>query len=218
MFVKIVLFAFLVLILASCGDDSSSTQSGNGQGTDQQTSICTNCRIFATAAVYNGNLGGISGADQKCANDTNNPKDGGLFKAVIVGSTRRACTSAYCGSSGINENLNWVMKANTTYSDLNGNALFSTNASAIPEFPVFFNAQILTTDKIWTGLEVADNDGFTAAGAWLTGETCDDWQDSDAPGGRYGENMITQPGRDYLGFAYMTEACTNTNSLYCVEQ
>ena len=211
---RIILFGFLVLLLSSCGDDGTSVLGGN----DNQTSACTNCRLFVTDAVYNGNLGGISGADQKCANDINNPKDGTVFKAVIVGSTRRACTSINCSTAGSSENLNWVMKANTNYTDLSGTALFSTGVAGVPIFPVFSSAQTLSANKIWTGLEVADSGGFFPAGEWLTGETCGDWQDQNAGGGRYGENMLTNTGNAYWGFAFMTDACTVTNALYCVEQ
>lgn len=215
---RIILFSFLVLILSSCGDDSVSGLGGNGQGSDNQTSICTNCRVFVTASAYNGNLGGISGADQKCANDANKPTDGGTFKALVVSSTRRACTSAYCNTSGIGENSNWVMKANTTYKDLNGNELFTTNASAIAEFPVFSNIQGLVGDKVWTGLEMESDEGFMTTSAWLTGENCGDWLDENAGGGRVGENMFTNPNQGYYNFSDWTDSCGTMNPLYCIEQ
>lgn len=44
---------------------------------------CTGKCIFVTAATYNGNLGGFSGADAKCNTDANKP-DTGTYKALLV--------------------------------------------------------------------------------------------------------------------------------------
>lgn len=98
-----------LLILISCGksSDDNLTSSGSVSGG------CTECRVFITNSTYDGNLGGISGADAKCASDSNNPDDGKVFKALIVGGNRRACISGDCVTSGRNENRNWVLKPNT---------------------------------------------------------------------------------------------------------
>ncbi|HLD45750.1 MAG TPA: DUF1554 domain-containing protein, partial [bacterium] len=65
-------------------------------------------KIFVTDATYNGNLGGVAGADALCEADANKPATG-TYKALIVdGVARVACTTANCGG-GAGENIDWVL-------------------------------------------------------------------------------------------------------------
>ena len=204
----------MVLVLASCGNKDS----GNKGGGNFSTSGCTTCRIFVTASSFNGNLGGISGADQKCANDANNPNDGAVFKALIVGGTRRACSNSYC-SSGY-EAQNWVLKANTDYVNMNDSSAYvTTNANAVVEYPAFVNnegKEIQAVDKVWTGLNATGGEGMVdSVKDWTTAsDNCSNWTDENAFGGIYGEAFTN----NYGAFHYMSDFCTEMNKLYCVEQ
>ena len=207
---RMLFIGLMVLVLASCGDDSKS--SGNFS-----TSGCSTCRIFVTASSYNGNLGGISGADQKCANDANNPNDGATFKALVVGGTRRACSNSYC-SSGY-EAQNWVLKANTEYINMSDSSTFvTTNANAVVEYPVFVNdegKENKALDKVWTGLSSMGGGFVDSVKDWTTAsDNCSNWTNENALGGIYGESF----SNDYSAFSSMSDFCSGLNKLYCVEQ
>ncbi|MCC5815872.1 MAG: DUF1554 domain-containing protein [Leptospira sp.] len=120
-------------------------------------------RIFVSATRYTGDLGGISGADAKCAGDTNKPTTG-TYKAFIVdgAGTRRACTTANC-SGGTGEHIDWVLKPNTSYVRAVGTtALFVTNSNGIFTDDLSNGISPDTTTYIyWTGL----NTDFTSAAA-----------------------------------------------------
>ena len=90
-----VMFLIVLVALLACSDGST---------------VRVGKTLFVTAAGYNGNLGGVSGADAKCMADANKPSDGKTYKAMLTdGSTRIACTSANCTTSGNAEHLGWVL-------------------------------------------------------------------------------------------------------------
>lgn len=71
---KITIFAFIMILLSSCG--------GKGGNSNEENSLevipsgCNPCRIFTTSAATSGQMGGVSGADQKCMTDANYPGSG----------------------------------------------------------------------------------------------------------------------------------------------
>ena len=105
-----------------------------------QGSTNNNLRIFVTAGTYNGNLGGVSGADNKCANATNNPYDGAVFRAMIMGDGR---------STG---SADWVLKPNTKYYRMDKATLIGeTNAGKTFSFPLS-NSISTVGSSPWTGM------------------------------------------------------------------
>ena len=48
-----------------------------------QPPVASSSRVFVTSATYNGNLGGLSGADAKCQESANAAKLGGIWKAWL---------------------------------------------------------------------------------------------------------------------------------------
>jgi hypothetical protein len=97
------------------------------------TSVQRQSRVtFVTTNTYNGNLGGVSGADAKCMADPGHP-DAALplgsrrvFKAFVVDSGVRQYSSS-ANALGI---VDWPLAVNTTYYRVNGTTpIMTTNAS-----------------------------------------------------------------------------------------
>ena len=226
----IVSILFIILFLGSCSDpfpkgalfDLMILQklvSGESLATTTTTS---NKYIFLTVGTYTGALiGGITGADAKCqtektANFANVPGAATEYKALLVNqlATRRACSTANC-STGISENLDWVLKANTDYFRLDGSTdtkIFTTNASGIVNFTGAGATLLTSIDSSaatvwWTGL--FDD--------WTTNFTCsnNNWDNNAGFGGK-GNGGNTGSASIDIG---TTDSCNGpTNKLLCVRQ
>lgn len=123
---------FMILALglvASCGKDGKAPSLG-----------CTQCRIFVTTSTYNGNLGGVAGADAKCMADANNPDTSVEWKAQITDFTYRSF-----------EDPGWVFEANTPYYRPDGTLIGTTNGLA--QLATLTNAISTTAANVWTGGE-----------------------------------------------------------------
>ena len=120
--------------------------------------------IYVTSMPLTANFGGISGADAQC---NTSPPTVGSYKALLVdGTTRVACTSAQCATSGAAEGVDWVLAPNTKYVRADGTTVIgTTSAAAIFAFPL--TASIGTNGySYWTGLN-AD---------WTTSsDSCSGW-------------------------------------------
>lgn len=185
----------LMLLLASCGEDGGNAPVPGG---------CNPCRIFGTNSASDGNIGGISGADQRCMTDANYPGDG-QFKALMVdGSERRACSSASCSNAGFSEGVDWVLYRNTSYTRNDGTAIGSTNSKAIFDFPLT-NAFTSVSRNSYTGLK----------SDWMVGEHCLQWSANGAEEADVADAGLTTSG------AISNQAnvqCVSNLYLICVEQ
>ncbi len=96
-------------------------------------------RMFLTNSTTAG-LGGITGMDNICNNDTFRPDTEKTYKALIVdGTNRRACSTANCTATS--ENIDWVLKPNTTYyQPYATNSLLNNPRS----YPIFSTTGIVT--------------------------------------------------------------------------
>jgi hypothetical protein len=201
--ILIIAFTFLV----GCSHygllDKLENPGGRNAGGDLQSPR----RIFVTSNSYQGNLGGISGADAKCLNDSNNPlgPGNGNWKAMVVdGSARRSCTTDGC-SGGLGEQIDWVLKPNTTYARPDGTIIATTNPVGL--FTFFLENAIAPLPSVyaWTGL----------SSSWQTDTNhCGGWTNTSQNGtlGKVGD--VTS-----LAINSATDGCwTNTYRLYCVEQ
>ncbi len=201
----------VILPLAACNSYNLLDKLENPGGRSEErtgTSCGQNCRIFLTAAIYNGNLGGFAGADEICRNDAANPKGSGngSWKAMLSGYGRRACSNSNCTSA--TENIDWVMRPNTPYYRPSGELIATTNSAGIFVFNTP-NAIATTGIGVWTGLDATWK---PASG----GLYCDDWQNgdmsSDSSIGYADSNSVTM-------IAYASNVgCDWAYSLYCVEQ
>jgi hypothetical protein len=146
------------------------------------TPFCSPCRIFGTSSLYDGILGGISGADAKCSTDANKPTSpsSSIYKAMLADvSNRIACTSSSCATSGLAEHKDWVFQPNRTYVRANDGAtivitdsvgIWSSGTTISEALPTNF------TNGIFTGLAMSH--------AWTTNvNTCSNWSSTAGSGG-----------------------------------
>ncbi len=167
--------------------------------------------IFITTGTYNGNRGGLSGADTNCANEKSNNYSSlptGTYKAMLVdGVSRRACTTANCGG-GVSENSNWILKPSQSYYHPTTYALvFTTNAKSILDFPINSQLDTNATKFWWTGMDVDWTD---------PSDNCNSWAATGVTGytGKGGELSVGFISRGLAG----STICTTNLHLVCVEQ
>jgi hypothetical protein len=167
-----------------------------------------NKRIFVTNSQPNGSLGGISGADAICDGDTAKPT-GAKYKAMLVdGTTRRACSTANCGTSGLLENMDWVLQPQVTYVQAAGVLpVFTANTSGIFPFGTLTNAISGAAGSAWTGLTtdwvIANGGSDLDCNNWLAG----------------GNGAIGDVASLTNSALYFTSSfCSASRRLYCVEQ
>jgi hypothetical protein len=179
---------------------------GVNLGGNGSTSCGSDCRIFVTASVYDGILGGAQGADNKCNIDPARPQGTTNWKALISSTSERtACTSANC-PGGLAENFNWVLRPNTLYRRLDGQIIGTTNGSAI--FDLTFGLQHAmdsNSSSVWTGLFAT----------WVQGSDCNSWTSND----NSKKGASADGGSDTATGIKSTDSnCDSELSLYCVEQ
>jgi surface protein len=150
----------------------------------------TNKKIFVTATSYDGDLGGITGADAKCMADANYPGSG-TYKALLGATTRKVLPSA----SG------WVLIGGANYLRANDSTLVTT-ALANKTFGVIMNPFSAAGDFFWAGLDES---------AWtVSADNCTDWTSNDVA--TLGEaSTVTNWTMSLL-------SCDTTKPLLCVEQ
>jgi hypothetical protein len=188
-----------------------------GSGIQTVTMSFIPLKIFVSSSTYDGNLGGVSGADSKCTTDANNPNDGHTYKALIVdafSSTRISCTSANCVTGGTSEHIDWVLTPNTEYVRTDGSTVIATTTS-VGLFS-FTDAVTGLTNSISTSATVeltGLNSNWTAAsgtrhcGGWASASNSLDvdlGQDASAKG--------------TFAISAASDTCDHSHHLYCVEQ
>lgn len=180
---------------------------GSSTATGNLNSCGVNCRIYVTTAIFNGNLGGSSGADMSCVSNTNNPAGSGKgnWKAMIAGGGRVACTTANCTTGGATENQSWALKPLTTYRRASDDfPIGTTNSAGIFIFPLL-SSLANGTLNVWTGLTTD----------WLVnGSICNGWVDNTT-----GQGMAGQTGdATFANIASAGQPCTGNLPLFCAEQ
>ncbi|WP_232227785.1 DUF1554 domain-containing protein [Leptospira wolbachii] len=170
--------------------------------------------MFVTATIYNANLGGIIGADNKCSLDANKPSSGN-YKALIVDNVnRRACNSVNCTSGGITEQIDWVLAPNTSYVQASSPStiIFISDANGVYNNNLT-NLISVAAAAIWTGIK--NNPSWD----WQTDttHTCSSWVDSvSASCGSYGVTSWTDSRSIAITSAFGNGG--TLNNLLCVEQ
>jgi hypothetical protein len=153
------------------------------------------CNTFVTAAIYTGNIGGLTTADAICAA----AKPGGLpgtgtdYKAMLV----------VAGSRDFSTSTNWVLYANTQYRQQDATTIIGTT-NALGNFVVNLTNPINPgggASAFWSG--------------WVNTLTCSGWT-STAGNGEQGAccGLTTIPGAVSTG----NTACTSTRSIVCAQQ
>ncbi|WP_165781766.1 DUF1554 domain-containing protein [Leptospira adleri] len=174
--------------------------------------------LFVTTDAHNGNLGGVSGADNFC--ETQKPAGlgtTGRFKALLVtgignpDSTRIASMNVDANFNGLGDGqTNWVLKADTEYRRTDGTTVvFRTNSRRLFDFlpaNLLQNSFATTAGTgIWTALE----------GNWRSIGSCAFWTSADAGDG--GEIGLPNE-RDIQSIHGGTITCNTTARVLCIEQ
>lgn len=175
------------------------------------TGVYASKQIRRSLDIHGSNLGGIAGADAICAGDF-----GQGWKALLVGSSRRATLSPFVGDG----QLDWVLKPFTYYFNERNQLAWRTDdvallgASGGEQQPLF--APLFITTPLngggsypWSGYDV---DWTTTA------DTCNSWTST---GGRDANGQFMQGSfvtETLAGIA--VERCSATPYLFllCVEQ
>ena len=150
--------------------------------------------IFKTASKYWGDLGSLSGADSKCQTDTACPSGSTCKAIVVVANSRYACTARdACGGTNSRD---WVLTPATTYMNVKGQIVSTTNATATfgnGSGKYAFNFPISDGGHAWTGFDqyfMVKYDGGEPV-------TCSSWSIGDsginALGGLYGDSKSVYP-------------------------
>lgn len=148
--------------------------------------------IFMTNSTFNGNLSGVSGADQLCMDDSNKPASG-IYKALVGTSNRQISGS------------DWVLKVNTTYTRVNTSITIDTTNSQ--KWFTFNLENPITTDPkyVWTGLY--ENGSVSIY-------NCNNWFGS-SDDGTVGDSNMASSDSIY----YTEKSCPlGGRTIYCVEQ
>ena len=182
------------------------TASGGGGG-------CTRTkRIFTTSTTYNGNLGGIAGADTKCQTRADAAGLGGTWKAIVsIGNSNSPLTDKAKGRIG----YDWDVLTNVhgvplissyqiwVVEDLSNGQFKGVALNMRMEFDEFGNK---VSGVAWSG---STDEGEPS------GNDCNDWTSNSAAfDGTYGLTY----DRTANWISNTTLDCANNFRLYCVEQ
>ncbi len=171
-------------------------------------------RVFVSSSIYNGNLGGLSGADSKCQTLANTATLGGAWKAWLSDSSTSA-SSRLSHASVSYVLVDGTLVANN-WTDLvtNKSGNYITNAIKKDQ-----NGNPVSGQYAWTNTRP---DGTIIYGAYPP-YTCSDWTSSSGfYRGFLGElsyidvnwTQVLRNGGVYGTYSW----CTNPRYLYCFEQ
>jgi surface protein len=149
----------------------------------------TPLKLFVTDTLYDGNLGGITEADLKCASDSNNPGMG-TYKAFLgVPLTR-----------GHSPEFDWVLGPSKVYQRTDSVTVTTTSASK--NFSSITSPFELSGDVFWTGIDSA---------SWSTSsDHCDGWTSNLAS--KSGTVSSVSAWNSSL------ETCDQLKPILCIEQ
>lgn len=219
-----IIFCFVAIFLTLVGCDDAKKDDSNSivalllaSSQTSQTASLPEKRMFLTSTLYNGNLGGITGADQKCNSDSRKPSGSSNFKAYVFDGTVRSLSR----NGSKYDLVDYPIAANTKYLTITGDSLGSTNATRsfstdINDFFLMNRAKLAeTNDEFWVGLMTVAFTSYTAE----VRETCTGWTTNGAgvTGGYGFTNPNNTPPVTYL-YNNTTRNCSMTRALLCVEQ
>ena len=162
--------------------------------------------VFVTSGVYDGNLGGLAGADHKCADEAKSEGSQaalGEYKAWLATETTSVPAR--------------FTQAEVPYKLVNGDPVADSFADLVApgqqhlQTPIGIDASGVSavgTEEVWTATQ---DDGR------ILPYTCSDWSDStvgNGPPGLYGLDTLTNTGWTN---EQVTD-CDNQLHLYCFEQ
>jgi hypothetical protein len=193
--------------------------------TAAQPTTCTEttvgCRIFTTNNTFTGNLGGISGADEKCNADSNKPTGNLRYKALLVDADNRTITinSANTANPTVTGTKDWALKANTKYVQKDGTEFATTTAAGI----FVNNNRAMHVGRAIQGLEIAVKFAFSGLTPQTGGQatievstnTCTNWSADATVSGTVSQ---IPNGNETIFAGNAGYTCNQRMHLICVEQ
>lgn len=185
----------------------SSSPSPSPSPSPSSSPVATSKRVFVTSTKYNGNLGGLSGADAKCQERANTANLGGTWKAWLSDST-----------TSVTSRFNVNFSSNIVFKLLNGDTIATEwidllDGSIARQISINeFNAPIIANAGQYPWVRT----NTTIQGQVYSGSaSCNNWTSSD--GSKWG--LI---GNGYARDSKWTndslQNCGNLTHLYCFEQ
>lgn len=167
-------------------------------------------RVFVTSTTYNGNLGGLSGADAKCQARANAVNLGGTWKAWITDYSNVDAASRLNHSTVPYQLLNGTVIANN-WADLTDQTLMKpieiTEYGTVVDRPNPYNSSFW---DVWTNT-------WTSGHIWDSATTCDNWtSSSETKFGIGGSSYQSDYGWTIV--ANSNHKCNTLARLYCFEQ
>ena len=193
---------------------------GTPSTTHRQTESTSRCRIFVSSKTYEGDLGGLDGADDKCNKLARNAglissSRNNAFKAIIFSDQENDPdynpATVFSDCSGGYFLVNKLGKANTAKKVAdNRDDLFDPTTDLKNAIDYFEDGEKRTgTRNVWTGAEKKKHE-FVAAY-----EDCyKDWDSVHSKTGRRGRSTATDSKWLDVG----TSDCDNGRRIYCAEQ
>ena len=183
----------MLLMMVACGvQDSSGQKDGIADGDH---------RIFATMTVFDGNLGGLEGADAHCSSAAAKAGLTRDYNAILSTDTRSA-------ESRLNITGTVYMFTDESTRVLvaaSGIDFWNTNSqslrSAITKSEIYTNV----TSKVWTGT--------TLEGDVMPSQNCNEWQSSSSTQSSF-YGTSTSINSEWIEDRF--ESCNNVNHLYCI--
>ncbi len=161
-------------------------------------------RVFITGAKFTGALGGLSGADTKCATAASTAGLNGIFKAWLSSTTVNAIDR-------ITDVAPWV--------DLQGATIFATKAAlrSGPSTGLWYDegGNFLSSDRIWTATGFGGTYDAVVLPTVPSAPPCAEWTSAAMSEGA----RIGQVGRSGTAWSsYSATSCDQLAHLICLEQ
>ena len=195
--------------LAACGDtfvqagqeqcDDGNTMDGDGCSS---TCVVEGLRVFVTSGVFDGNFGGLTGADAKCQEIATGAGLGGTWMAWLSDDTDGPAARFTTKGGQPYVRLDGKIVANTWADLLDGSI---ANAINIDES----KANGGGTNFVWTNTK-------TTGTPTTTDKVCKSWNDGTGGSNRGARGNRTQTGQKWTEDA--DEKCDQKYHLYCFEQ
>jgi hypothetical protein len=198
----------------AAGASGAAASSAGGDGSAGSPGDCDLASpdkvIFVSSALYTGNLGGLTGADNKCQTLADAAKLCGTFKAWLSDGTGNAAdrlthaTGDYVLPDG-------QVVANGWTGLTSGSLLHAINQTESKGAAPVGTVKCVSSGPVpvWTGA--------TYSGIAVQNGSCSNWAStSTGPGAAFGNASATSFA--WSGTCQIVTLCPNTAALYCVQQ
>lgn len=198
---------------ASDAGDAAASDAGDAATTDAGDSSVPSRGfryLYTVKPATRGAITSIAMADAACF--AARPSGVVSVKALLVGTTRTACTSANCATGGATEHLDWPLVASTEYRRADGTTVIG-RTNAIGLFDTLTSSIGLVEDFVWTGLSP---NGLGTGTNWTTSaSTCQNWASTSAA--QFGAGAYAGPNFKNVPFGHFVDTCDKNFVFYCAE-